>query len=73
MLGLDGAYIRGTTGDVAEVRFVSFCFVNCDISFMLGADFRQNFNRTFPQWRGLARNTNTVAPGLGRWKSGPAA
>ncbi|KAG9096868.1 hypothetical protein FS749_007555 [Ceratobasidium sp. UAMH 11750] len=53
LLGLDGAYVRGTTGDVSEVR--------------------QNFNRTFPQWKGLKRDTNVIAPGLGRWKSGPAA
>ncbi|KAG8689111.1 hypothetical protein FRC08_011118 [Ceratobasidium sp. 394] len=53
LLGLDGAHVRGTTGDIPEVR--------------------QNFNRTFPQWKGLKRDTNVVAPGLGRWKSGPAA
>ncbi|KDN43879.1 hypothetical protein RSAG8_05872, partial [Rhizoctonia solani AG-8 WAC10335] len=34
---------------------------------------RQNFNHTFSQWKGLRRETNPVSPGLGRWKSGPAA
>ncbi|KAG8780483.1 hypothetical protein FRC12_022976 [Ceratobasidium sp. 428] len=53
LLGLDGAWVRGATGDVSEVR--------------------QNFNRTFPQWKGLKRDANVVPPGLGRWKSGPAA
>ncbi|KAG9119758.1 hypothetical protein FRC07_005058 [Ceratobasidium sp. 392] len=53
LLGLDGASVRGMTGDISEVR--------------------QNFNRTFPQWKGLKREANVVAPGIGRWKSGPAA
>ncbi|CAE6384254.1 unnamed protein product [Rhizoctonia solani] len=34
---------------------------------------RQNFNHTFSQWKGLGREANPISPGLGRWKSGPAA
>ncbi|CAE6341651.1 unnamed protein product [Rhizoctonia solani] len=37
------------------------------------ARVKQNFNHTFSQWKGLGRKVNPVLPGLGRWKSGPAA
>lgn len=52
LVGLDRATVRGTSGEIAQVR--------------------QAFSQTF-SWKGIRRDANVIPPGLGRWKSGPAA